>query len=72
MAYAQTTTHRNSLIEAALAAFREIGDRAAKRKSFRRTRNELSALSDHNLADLGLTRAEITRVAMEASIGTAH
>jgi len=72
MAYIQHTTLRETLIDSALAAFRSIGARIEKRRTFVRTRNELSGLSDYSLADLGLTRGEINRVAMETSIRSSH
>ena len=36
---------------------------------YRQTFNELSALSDRELADLGVARSEIARVAFEAAYG---
>ena len=44
-----------------------LGQRIKRRRLFRQTFNELSALSTRDLADLGLTRADIRRVAMEAA-----
>ena len=35
--------------------------------SFRATYDELSALSDRDLGDLGISRSEITRIAREAA-----
>jgi len=72
MAYAQPIDQKISLIDHALAAFRAIGKGLEQRRSFTRTRNELSALSDYNLADLGLTRADIDRVSLQSVIGSAH
>lgn len=40
-----------------------------RRGVFARTRNELNALSDRDLADLGITRAMIDAVAHEAAYG---
>tara|TARA_R110002049_G_scaffold23781_6_gene84724 strand:+ start:115199 stop:115447 length:249 start_codon:yes stop_codon:yes gene_type:complete len=40
-------------------------DRRARRAAFRRTSSELNALSDRELADIGICRAEIHRVAMD-------
>lgn len=39
----------------------------AKRKVFRATFNELSALSNRELADLGINRSQITSIAAEAA-----
>lgn len=39
----------------------------ARRSVYRRTRNELNALSDRDLADLGIHRTEIRRLAYEAA-----
>ncbi|MBV1927177.1 MAG: DUF1127 domain-containing protein [Rhodobacteraceae bacterium] len=41
----------------------------AKRKVFRATYHELSALSDRDLRDLGIPRSTIKRLAMEAAYG---
>ncbi len=50
-----------------LAAIRqELSDRLARRRLYRQTLNELSALSDRELADLGLHRSQIAEVAIEA------
>ncbi len=52
------------------AAFRaELADKAAKRAIFRQTYNELQNLSSRDLADLGISRSEITRIAHEAAYG---
>ena len=41
--------------------------RRARRKVFNQTFRELSALSNRDLADLGLSRGEIRRVAFQAA-----
>ncbi|WP_306456446.1 DUF1127 domain-containing protein [Maliponia aquimaris] len=41
--------------------------RRAKSRVFRQTYAELSTLSDRDLADLGLARSEIRRVAWQAA-----
>ena len=43
--------------------------RFARREAFRRTLAELSALSDREAADLGLSRVDFVRVAREATYG---
>ena len=45
----------------------EWAEKAARRKVFRATFKELNALSDRDLADLGLHRSAIKRVAWEAA-----
>lgn len=42
---------------------------AAKRRTYRTTVNELSALTDHELSDLNLSRASIPAIAHEAAYG---
>ncbi len=48
----------------------EFGAWNARRKVYRTTYNELSMLSDRELNDLGIARADIGRVALEATEGT--
>jgi uncharacterized protein YjiS (DUF1127 family) len=38
-------------------------------REFSKTRNELAALSDRNLADLGISRGEITAIARRSVYG---
>ena len=45
----------------------DIKARIARRKVFNQTFRELSALSNRDLADLGLSRGEIRRVAYQAA-----
>jgi len=54
---------RVSAIIAALAEGRQ------RRKVYRQTMRELSALSSRELTDLGIHRSMITRVALEAAYG---
>jgi uncharacterized protein YjiS (DUF1127 family) len=42
-----------------------------RRQTYKRTLRELNALTTRELADLGLTRSMLTRVAMEAAYGKA-
>lgn len=44
-------------------------DAQAKRKVYRETYHELSMLTDRDLADLGIPRSSIRRVALEAAYG---
>ncbi|WP_164657947.1 DUF1127 domain-containing protein [Tropicibacter sp. Alg240-R139] len=50
----------SSLIEAAKTRY-------IRNRMYRRTVNELSALSEHELADLGLHRSMIKRIAQQTS-----
>lgn len=44
-----------------------VQTRFARHRRFRRTLNELSALSNRDLADLGLNRSMLKRVAYQAA-----
>lgn len=46
-----------------------LRDALARRKVFRETLRELKGLSNRELADLGISRSMITRVATEAAYG---
>lgn len=48
---------------------KKIAEDFAKGRMYRKTLNELSALNGAELADIGLTRSEIRRVALEAAYG---
>jgi uncharacterized protein YjiS (DUF1127 family) len=54
-----------------LAAVHDVRERAAERRktnaAYTRTLNELSAMSSRELADIGLHRSEIPRIAAEAA-----
>ncbi len=47
----------------------DLYDRLARRRVYRTTLNELSALSNRELADLGLTRSMLRGVAWQAAYG---
>ncbi len=47
----------------------QIGQALARRKVYRATFSELSALTDRDLKDLGIPRSNIKRIAMEAAYG---
>ena len=68
MTYAtQSRTTATSLVER-LNTFRAaIADRYASHKIYRATLSELSALTDRDLADLGISRSMIKGIAMEAA-----
>lgn len=50
----------------AVANYREMRQR---NRVFRQTRRELNALTERELADLGIARSMITRIAREAAYG---
>ncbi|GAA3854416.1 DUF1127 domain-containing protein [Celeribacter arenosi] len=49
--------------------FATLAERFARYRVYRETVNELEALSDRDLADLGLSRATVKAVAYEAAYG---
>ena len=48
-------------------SLRAVGDYLARRAIFRQTVNELNGLSDRELADLGIHRLDINRIARDAA-----
>lgn len=71
MAYANTARTMESArlfdkLSALIAAFRLA---MTRRATYRQTLNELSALSDRELMDLGLHRSALESVALEAAYG---
>ncbi|WP_101068314.1 DUF1127 domain-containing protein [Roseovarius salinarum] len=70
MAFDVNTRPAHSTLALEISALVDrLGQRAAHYAAFRRTRNELAALSDRELADLGVHRSEITRCAYESVYG---
>lgn len=71
MAYYNNVAQRSDLVERILGtvahAFEAAAERRAKQRVFRTTYAELSALTNRELADLGLHRSELKRVAWEAA-----
>jgi uncharacterized protein YjiS (DUF1127 family) len=68
MAYAQDTlTLGGSLVERLKGLRAALADRSAKNRVYRQTINELTGLSDRDLADLGISRADIADVAYDAA-----
>lgn len=51
------------------SAFEAFRARSEQRKVYRNTVRELSALTDRDLADLGLSRSMIKSIAHEAAFG---
>jgi uncharacterized protein YjiS (DUF1127 family) len=63
-----TTTATGSNVRELFHAFSaRIRLTLAKRKAFNATRAELSKLSSRDLADIGITRSDVTRLAQEAA-----
>ena len=69
MAYAtNNSTLRGSALGGRFSALLiDIQARLARRKVFKTTYNELSALSNRELADLGLNRSQLRRIAWQAA-----
>jgi len=74
MAYVNTTHTGNgvfaNLLGALRAAMAKQGQEMVKRRLYRITVQELSALSSRELADLGIHRSQITTIAREGAYGT--
>lgn len=66
MAYA-TNTRTISFAERFAALRADFAAAVAKRKVYRATYNELVALTDRDLADLGINRSMIKSIAIEAA-----
>ncbi|MGP6090089.1 DUF1127 domain-containing protein [Antarctobacter jejuensis] len=61
-------TNTHSGLVSRLAVIREtLRTRMERRRVFKQTFNELAALSNRDLADLGLARSEIRRIAWQAA-----
>lgn len=70
MAYASAHQTRSAGILGSIAdAFASLRTAWARSRVYVRTYNELSALSTRELADLGISRSMITRLAYEAAYG---
>lgn len=68
MAYTtHSAAHRGHVAERAVAFFDDLKTRYARYRLYRKTLNELSALSARDLADLGLHRSMLKRVAYMAA-----
>lgn len=67
MTYATQTRTGNSLIERLANLRATLADRYTKYKVYRATLDELAALSDRDLADLGINRANLRSIATEAA-----
>lgn len=67
MAYLTTTASHTSVFAQIGAAFAAAATRYKQYRLYRATFDELNALSNRELADLGLNRCELRRVSIEAS-----
>ncbi len=61
------SAHKGSLVETGLAFLDTLKVKFARYRLYRETLNELSALSNRELADLGLSRSMIRRLAYQAA-----
>jgi uncharacterized protein YjiS (DUF1127 family) len=63
-----TQTHAGISLADRFHAFRaDFAEARAKRAQYRITRDELSKLTNSELADIGVNRSMITRIAMDAA-----
>lgn len=69
MAYAFDTAARPGIIDTLAGIFAGIGRTVRVQREFRRTYDELNRLTNTELLDLGIDRADITRIAFEAAHG---
>lgn len=70
MAFASTThTAGFGLVDRVAATAQALRTRVEAYKVYRTTQGELSLLSNRELADLGLSRSMIKRIAIEAAYG---
>ena len=70
MAFVTEVSLRNiTLTDRTIALWGTIKDNFVKRRAYRRTVNELCALSSAELNDLGLNRSMIRRIAYETTYG---
>lgn len=63
------TTHRPALADRIVGFVADLRESAARRAIYRRTVEELSKLSDRELNDIGLARANIEDVARDHAYG---
>ena len=70
MAYVSSTTHTHgSIVERFSSVMKNLMASMERRRIYNQTIRELRSLSTRELADLGLNREMITRVALEAAYG---
>ena len=72
MAYAAVTNNPQAvLFDRLVGMFGFDRENAAKHRVYRKTVSELGELTNRDLADLGIARSEIRRIAWEAAYGPA-
>ncbi len=70
MAYAtDIRSNDHGLLDRVSAAFKYLSEARAQRKVYHTTLNELRALNGRDLADLGISRADIPFLARAAAYG---
>jgi len=70
MAYANSTRAAGSSFSVRLAAVtRYVRSKLQRRRMYSQTMQELNALTDRELADLGIQRADIRQIAIEEACG---
>ncbi|MDP4033512.1 MAG: DUF1127 domain-containing protein [Pseudorhodobacter sp.] len=70
MTYVNATRNAShSLADRFAAMLSQMKEASQRRRVYNQTARELSALSSRDLADLGIHRAMITRIALEAAYG---
>ena len=73
MAITRSSSWLDAVLDANRSFFHQkrerIRDALARRKVYRATYRELSMLTDRDLADLGIPRSSIRRLALEAAHG---
>ena len=71
MAYYNDVVKSNDLVTRFLGTtaslLNTLAERRARRRVFNATRDELMSLSNRELADLGISRSEIKRIAWESA-----
>lgn len=70
MTYVNATRNAShGLVDRFAALSSQVKEAIQRRRVYNQTARELSALSNRDLADLGIHRAMITRIALEAAYG---
>lgn len=65
------TEGETSMMSKMVAALRGMADVAARNRVYRRTEKELSSLTNRELADIGISRGDISRIARQHA-GSRH
>ncbi len=67
MAYVNSRATSVGLIDRLVSALTYVKEVIERRRLYVRTLNELNALTDRELSDLGISRASVSEVAREAA-----